>query len=246
MQSEAVNIGQTYKQGDLLLWEEYRRTKSPQARDKLLRRFDGVINSAVNKWAGPVPRQVLLSEDRMMAVKAFDSYNPKSGAALATHVTNHLKPLSRIVYTYQNTARIPENTAMRISAYNTAVENLKAFTGREPTTDELHQELGWSATDIARVRDYNRRDLVESGPTVEGSFFNNNDDDESDLVLAGVYAELLPEEKTLFELITGFNGRPAMSNAQIMKKMNWSQAQLSYKKSLLTKKIQSIQKRHGL
>ena len=238
-----VNSG--YKEADRLLWEKYRRTHSPADRDALLQRFNGIIQAAVNKWAGPVPRQVLLSEAKLLAIKAFDTYSPTAGAALATHVTNGLQPLSRIVYTYQNSARIPENTAMRIATYNSAVDTLKATYGREPTTDELHSELGWSAKEISKVRDYNHRDLVESGPTVDGDFFGDGND-ASEVSLAGIYAELTPEEKQLFEQITGYNHRPPMSNRQIMDKMGWTQAQLSYKKTLLTKKVRQLQQRYGL
>jgi len=87
-----------FKDEDLALWEQYKRTKSSVDRANLLRRFDPVIQSQVNKWAGPVPRDVLVNEAKLLAVKAFDSYDPSKGAALATHVTNNLAPISRIVY----------------------------------------------------------------------------------------------------------------------------------------------------
>lgn len=237
-------VNSAFKQDDKALWEQYKKGKTNSLRDELLKRFDGLIQAQVNKWAGPVPRQVLLSEAKLLAIKAFDSYDPKAGAALGTHLVNSLQPLSRIVYRHQNTARVPENTILRIHTYNTAVDNLKAFYGRSPTTDELHDELGWTSAEISRVRDYTKKNLIESGPKVDGDFFDKEDD--SDVILAGIYAELLPEEKTLFEYVTGFNNRPKLSNPQIMQRMGMSQAQLSYKKTLLTKKIKNIQQRYGV
>ena len=236
-------VNSSFKLDDQALWEQYRKNKSPQLRDELLKRFDGLIQSQVNKWAGPVPRQALVTEAKILAVKAFDTYKPNMGTALGTHVVNSLQPLSRIVYTHQNTMRIPENTAIKIQTYNTAVENLKAMYGRPPTTDELHSELGWNTKEIARMRDYSHKNLIESGPEISGDFFEKDDD--SDVMLAGIYAELLPEEKTLFEYITGYNNRPKLSNTQIKERMHMSQAQLSYKKTLLTKKIQGIMRRYG-
>ena len=238
-------VNSSFKLDDQALWEQYKKSKTPQLRDELLKRFDGLIQSQVNKWAGPVPRQVLVTEAKILAIKAFDTYKPNMGTALATHVVNSLQPLSRIVYTHQNTMRIPENTALKIQTYNTAVENLKATYGRQPTTDELHNELGWSAKEISKLRDYNKKNLIESGPEISGDFFED-DTDESDVILAGIYAELLPEEKTLFEYITGYNNRPVLNNKQIMNKMHMSQAQLSYKKTLLTKKIKQIQRKYGM
>ena len=248
-QSLVINISRntcvntSFRLDDQALWEQYIRNKSPQLRDELLKRFDGLIQSQVNKWAGPVPRQALVTEAKLLAIKAFDSYKPNMGTALGTHVVNGLQPLSRIVYTHQNTMRIPENTALKIQSYNTAVENLKAMYGRQPTTDELHSELGWTAKEISRLRDYSHKSLLESGPEVSGDFFDADDD--SDIYLAGVYAELLPEEKELFEMVTGYNGRQRLTNPEIMKKMRITQAQLSYRKSLLTKKVQAILKRYG-
>lgn len=238
-------VNSSFKLDDQALWEQYHKTKSTQVRDELLKRLDGLIQSQVNKWAGPVPRQVLLTEAKILAIKAFDTYKPNMGTALATHVVNSLQPLSRIVYTHQNTMRIPENTALKIQTYNTAVENLKATYGRQPTTDELHSELGWTTKEISKLRDYNKKNLIESGPEISGDFFDDDKDD-SDVVLAGVYAELLPEEKTLFEHITGYNNRPVLSNRQIMDRMHMTQAQLSYKKTLLTKKIQQIMRKYGM
>lgn len=230
---------------DLEMWREYKRNPTPQNRDKLVKQFDGVIHTQVNKWAGPVSRDVLMNEARLLAVKAFDSYNENSGASLATHLTNQLLPLSRIVYTYQNTARMPENVTQKVHTFNTANNMLKISLGREPTTDELHSELGWSASEITRIRDYNKRDLMESGPAVSGDFYKKNRDDEDDVVLGGIYFELTPDEKKLFEYTTGYNGAPVLTNPEIMKKLNLTQAQLSYKKTQLKNRIDQIMRKYG-
>lgn len=237
-------VNAAYRDQDLQLWRGYKTSRLPAARDALLKRFDGVLQSQVNKWAGPVPRQALLNEARLLALKAFDSFDPAKGTALSTHVVNSLQPISRMVYTYQNTARLPENLALKVSAYTSAVEELKSRHGREPTTDELHNELGWPAPEITRLRDYNHRDLLESGPEVSGDFFGDHADDD-DVVLGGIYYELLPDEKRLFEYATGYNGAPKLGNREIMERLGLSQARLSYRKTLLARKIDRIMSRSG-
>ena len=229
-----------YKDQDLELWQQYKTTKSPMALSALLKRMDPVIQSSVNKWSGAISRDVLLNEAKLLAVKAFDTYDPKKGTALATHLVTNLAPISRTVYTYQNTARMPENVTLKLHTYHTAVEHLKALHGREPSTDELHQELGWSAAEINRLRNYQRADLIESGPAVKGEmFFNTKDDDDEDL-LAAVFFDLLPDEKRLMEMVTGYNGHPKLDNQKIMQATGMSQAQLSYKKTQLTNKISAL------
>lgn len=234
---------QQQKEKDLELWREYKKTKSLQSRNQLLKNFDGLINSQVNKWSGPVPRNVLLNEAKIMAIKALDTYNEHKGTALSTHITNSLQPLSRIVYQHQNTARLPENITLRMNSYNSAKNYISSETGRDPTTDELTNELGWSPKEISRIEAYNRRDLVESGPEVTGDFYARKtyQDADEDL-LSAVYMELLPDEKKLFEHTTGFNNKKIMSNPELMKELNLSQSQLSYKKSLLKNKIDRVMK----
>ena len=231
------------KEKDLELWKEYKRTKSITVRNQLLNNFSGLINSQVNKWSGPISRGVLLTEAKILAIKALDTYNPDKGTALSTHITNNLQPLSRLVYQHQNTARLPENVTLRMNSFNAAKSFISSEKGREPTTDELQDELGWSSKEIGRIQSYNRKDLVESGPAVSGNFHSKKmyEDADEDL-LSAVYMELLPDEKKLFEHTTGFNNKPILNNPDLCKKLNISQSQLSYKKSLLKTKIDRILK----
>ena len=233
-----MSFSQNLKDDDLEAWRKYKKTRSTYDRDILLSRFRGAIESQVNKWAGPVPREVLSNQSKILAIKAFDSYQEGMGTALATHVINNLAPISRTVYTYQNTARLPENLTLKMHSYQAANEHLSSMFGRDPTTDELRDELGWNGTEINRIKDYNRKDLVESvGGVTDGFFSTETDADEA--VLAALYFDLLPQEKRLFELVTGYNGVSKRSNPEIMKELNINQAQLSYQKTQLKNKIQN-------
>ncbi len=229
------------KEKDLELWREYKRTGSKQARDQLLRNFDGLIQNQVNRWAGALPREVLRNKAKVLAIKAFDSYDENKGTALSTHVTNSLQPLSRLVYQHQNTARLPENVSLQMGSYQSAKSYLESEKGREPTTDELADELGWSPGEIGRIETYNRRDLLESGQQLAGDFYSRSQQQDHDEdILAAVYHELLPDEKRLFEYTTGFNNKPILSNPELMEELNLTQSQLSYKKTLLKNKIDRL------
>lgn len=234
-------VNDTLKSGDLELWAKYKSFPTPDNRSALLRRFENVIQSQVNKWAGPVSREVLTNEAKLLAVKAFDSYDSSKGTALATHVMNNLAPLSRVVYTAQNTARLPENIVLQIHSYGVAKEALTNRHGREPSYDELHQELGWPLKHIERMESYQRRNLVESGSPISAEAFYSDVEDRDSDVLAAVYHDLLPEEKTLFDMVTGgVHGGQALGNVEIMKRTGMTQAQLSYKKTLLKNKLDKL------
>ena len=234
-------------QQDLEAWKAYKANPNPQTRSALLRRFYGVIRSQVGKWAGPVPASVLESQAKLLALKAFDSYDPSKGAALATHVTNSLLPLSRTVYTYQNAARMPEHITMKVNTYNTAVNDFVALHGREPATDELHDRLGWKPAEITRIRDYNVRDLVESGGDVSGSFYDAQKfDDDDAMVLEGMYMTLSPEDKRIFEHTTGYNGAPILKVPEIGARLGMNTAQVAYRKTLIRKQLTEYMKRPSM
>ena len=237
-------VNSQFVNNDMAAWHEYRRNPTPQNRSNLLQRFSGLINGQVNKWTGSaVSRDVLLNEARLLAVKAFDNYKPESGASLATYLTNQLLPLSRVVYTHQNIARMPENLTQKVHTFSVANDMLKTTLGREPTTEELHNELGWTASEISRVRDYNHSDLIESGPKVTSDFYGNtNVFDDDEVLLGGIYFELTPDEKQLFEHVTGYNGVRKLSNPELMKKFKCTQSQLSYRKTQLRKHIDTLLK----
>lgn len=224
---------------DMQLWEKYKQTKSPMDRDALLKHMQPLIQKQVSKWTGNVPSNVLMTQATLLVAKGLDSYNPDKGAALSTHVVNCMAPISRTVYTYQNTARIPENITLRLNSYNTAKDHLVTSLGRDPNVAELHQELGWGVNELNRMDNYVRKDLVESVGGLNESFYGDNESIEDDL-LASLYFSLTPNEKNLFECITGYNGKPKLDNPGIMKKLGLSQAQLSYQKTLLTNKIAKL------
>lgn len=224
---------------DFQLWEKYNKTKFKPDRDALLKRMDPLIQVSVNKWAGPVPRDVLVNEAKILAMKSFDTYDPNRGVKLSTHVTNNLAPISRVVYTHQNVARLPENILLRTHAYQTALEHITATKGREPTTDELHEELGWSVPEIARIGTQIRKDLVESVGGLDDTFYPSHEQDAMEIMIA-VYMSLNPSEKKLFEYTTGFNGHPILKNAAIMRRLGITQSQLSYRKTLLKNKVDGL------
>jgi DNA-directed RNA polymerase specialized sigma subunit len=229
----------TQKQRDLELWEKYKASKSPMDRDALLKHLEPLIHRQVNKWAGPVPRNTLLTQAKLLAAKSLDTYDPSKGTALSTHVVNGMNPISRTVYTYQNTARMPENITLKQNTYNAAKDHLVTTLGRDPSVDELHGTLGWNVNELNRMETYTRKDMVESVGGLNDTFYSGNASIEDD-ILASVFFSLTPDEKQLFEHTTGYNGKPVLNNDQLIKKLGISQAQLSYRKTLLTNKLQKL------
>jgi DNA-directed RNA polymerase specialized sigma subunit len=226
----------TRQQEDYELWEEWRKSKDPQVLTSLLDRLNPLIHREVVKWGSAVPRVALESKARGLTVQALDTYDPNKGAAIGTHVASRLRKLSRFVYPYQNVARLPENKQLLYNTFTVAKNKVFDTVGREATTDELVDELGWTPKKVSDFqRSFERRELVES----EGAF--SDDDPMGDNLVDFYYHGLAPMDKSLFEDVTGYGGKPILNNAQIMKKHNLTQGQLSYQKRKLIDSIKGIQ-----
>jgi DNA-directed RNA polymerase sigma subunit (sigma70/sigma32) len=166
----------------------------------------------VNKFnASPIPRAALETEAKMLALNAFDSYDP-SKAQLNTHVTNHLKHLQRYVLNYQNVGKIPESRGLAISKFENVKSNLAEDLGRDPTAVELSDTLQWSLPEVERMSIELRKDLTIM--QIEDSFDSGGFYDDTIEERPGVknalefaYFDATPEEKKILEYTFGIKGQ---------------------------------------
>ena len=224
------------QQQDLELWREWKRTGRSDTLKKLLDRLQPLIYREVAKWGSTVPPAALESKGRLLTVEALKTYNPNRGAAIGTHVTARLRKLSRHVYPHQNVARLPENKQLMFNTVTVAQNNLQDTLGREPSVNELADELKWAPKKVADFqRAFGRRELVES----EGAFLETDDD--TSVLTDFFYHGLPPDDQRLFEDITGYGGKPPVSNTNLRNKYKMTQGQLSYKKRKFTEDVRNIQ-----
>jgi DNA-directed RNA polymerase specialized sigma subunit len=224
------------KDKDIAVWREWKGNQTENNMQKVLDRMNPVVQGEVNRWSGTLARPLLELEAKRLASEAIKSYSPGRGAALATHVTNRLRKLSRISYTHQNVARIPEYQTMQFHTYQSAKSDLEDKLGREPSGAELSQQLGWSRPYLSRFQTSLRTEFLESGEPPP--IFDKPSDDAR--VIDFIYNDLPPQQQTIFQHTTGYMGSPVLSNRQLMKKLRLSQGQLSYQKRLLTNHIKDL------
>jgi len=229
---------------DLKLWRQWSRTHSSADLQRLLDQVKPVILSQVNRWAGGLSRPMLETRAKILATEAIKSYKPERGAALATHITNQLQRLSRLVYTHTQAARLPEHKAVSMASFHVAQEALKDEFGRDPTTPELADHLGWSNRRAeAFDQAYGRKELLTSGEFTPSSFPIA---DQEDPLVGFVFHDMAPKTQKLFASVTGYGGKPALSNPELMAKFKLTQGQLSYQKRKLTELFQdAMQRGHG-
>jgi hypothetical protein len=230
------------KTRDIELWEAYKANPGPHTLQPLMQQLDPVIQSEVNRWAGAISRPVLETKAKGLALEAIKSYNPNAGAALATHVTNRLKKISREVYTHQDAVRVPEYKKLKFNAYHRSTEELMSLNGREPTDVELADHLGWSRKMVADVQRSMRPELIESLDTGAGLFERKSvwGSDSDDGLVDMLYFDMDPIDKLIFEHSTGYSGKPILSNPQLAAKTGLTQGQLSYRKRRIIDKVSEI------
>lgn len=223
------------KTTDLELWKKWKASRSPSDLQNLLDQLNPIIMREVLKWAPSISRSFLEMEGKRLAVEAFDLFNPAAGAALSTYLTSRLQKLSRVVYSTQNTARLSETKNLLYQNYAASLNTLKDLHGREPSSDELADHLGWSLKRLAKFqREAHRKEFVESEDHPESEH-------EEDHLTDYIYHDLTPLQKSIFEYRTGYLGMPRLSGNQITNKLNITQGQLSHQLTLIEKAILKAQ-----
>jgi len=226
------------KTTDIELWRQWKKSKAPGDLQRLLTQMNPLLLREVNKWAPSMSRSYLESEAKRLAVDAFESYDPNQGTALSTYVASRLPKLSRAVYSTQNTARLSETKNLLFHTYHTASNDLRDRYGREPTNEELSDLLGWSPKKLEQFqRQSQRKEFVESEE-------HPDSEDAEDTLVDYIYHDLPPLQKSVFEYSTGYQGKPKLSGSDIMKKLNITQGQLSYQKSLIVQAVQRAKAGH--
>ena len=200
------------KEKEFKLWEDWSSNQDYKARNELLTSLNPLLMKQVNKYnASPIPRTALETEARVLALNAFDSYDPAK-AQLNTHVTNHLKHLQRFVLNYQNVGKIPESRGLAISKFQNIQSNLTEDLGRDPTAVELADELKWSIPEVERMTVELRKDLtimqVEDAMD-SGGFYDDTIEERPEVLnaLEFVYFDASPEEKKILEYSFGIKGQ---------------------------------------
>jgi hypothetical protein len=225
-----------YGERDVELWKKWHRGRQDADLQALLQQLDPLVQSEVNRWAGSLARPLLELDAKRLAAEAIQSYDPHKGAALGTHVANRLKKLSRLSYTHQNIGRIPEHQTLKFHSFQLSQENLKDKLGRDPTTNELSEDLGWSKPYLDRFQRSMRKEFVESGAMPP--IFDSGAGDSGMIDFA--YNDMNPMHKKMFEHTTGYGGAKILDNQDLMKKLKLTQGQYSYQKRQLVDQLEQV------
>jgi len=238
LDKEAAKVTPEAKSYELDLWKQWKQNNEhPDYLRPLLQSFKPLISSVANSWASraDLPPEAVHAEFKKQAVEAFRTYNPNMGAQLNTWVTRRMRKAQRWVSQYQDPLRIQENRYYQTGAWDNAKSLLDEQLGREPTTREMAEHLGWSEAEAGRMEMEKRRSTFSTG--FEGYDQTSIMPSREAEKLRLIRYDLGPEELQVFDYTVGNNGKPQLRPGEIAKKLGISPSKVTRIRASIAKKL---------
>ena len=126
----------------------------------------------------------LINEGNMGLMKAVERFDPSKGGKLSTYASWWIKQsIKRALANQSKTIRLPVHMVDRVTQIRRSAGKISEKLGREPTDDELAEELSMPAARISHLRNVSHRPASLDSPI--------NDEDGSTL------GEVVPDEQSV-------------------------------------------------
>jgi DNA-directed RNA polymerase specialized sigma subunit len=217
----------------------WKKQPSPKTRGMLLRAVDPVISTALHSYApkgGPNSR----SQARLMAMKAFESYEPTQGS-LKTHLLSQLRGLQRVQGRSQQIISIPERVVLDRQHLTEEEKVLRDRLGRDPSDGEIAGATGLSLKRINYIRQ--AQPGVATGSIMDdtGTPFSPQSNmpgvDMPGMVWEEmIYNDLGPTNQAIMDFGLGLHGSPVLDNREIAQRLGITPSAVTQRKT----KIQAM------
>jgi RNA polymerase primary sigma factor len=139
---EEVKLARKIKRGDA------------QARAHMVRANLRLVVKIARDYQGlGLPLLDLISEGNIGLMKAVERFDPKKGGKLSTYAAWWIKQsIKRALANQSKTIRLPVHLVDKISKIRRVAIQMSEELGREPTDDELAEEIGMSSSKVAQLK----------------------------------------------------------------------------------------------
>jgi DNA-directed RNA polymerase specialized sigma subunit len=202
--------------------------------DQLIKEHKKLIDLEAARYATNLPLIAVKAEAYKLAKEAAKTYNPASGNKFSTHLVNNLKKLSRMSTQYGSIVRNPENVQFGYNKIQKTEKDLEHTLGRPATVEEIAHHTGFSIKATDQMLQ-SKKSVTGLSNLVNAPTYNSNQNEEW---MAFVYHDLSEKDKLIFEHKTGYGNKPILSNIELAKKLNISQATLSNRLKIINKTLE--------
>ena len=163
----------------------------PEARERMINSNLRLVVTIAHDYANlGLPLLDLISEGNIGLTKAVERFEPGKGAKLSTYAMWWIKQsIKRALANQSKTIRLPVHLVDKVAKVRRVSLQMSDELGREPTDDELSEEIGIASDKVARLRSVGIRPASLDAPI--------GDDDSTE------FGEVIGDEdaQTPFELL---------------------------------------------
>lgn len=207
---------------------------TPDTYAELMKSLEPTISSALRTHGGGDP--ALLTKARILASEAVRSYDVKRGAALNSHVFNHLQRLNRVRAQRGQAIHVPESMEVDRRRIHTYSQSYIEQHGVDPSNRKISDGVALS---LKRVRQ-----ATGSGEAPESQFLSDKGDavaqkrDPYDIWVEYVHHDLAEKDRRVLEWATGYKGAVLLPKTEIAKRLKISPAAVSQRITRIQKKLE--------
>jgi RNA polymerase primary sigma factor len=130
------------------------KNKDKKAREQMIKANLRLVVKIAHDYEGfGLPLLDLINEGNIGLMKAVERFDPAKGGKLSTYAAWWIKQsIKRALANQSKTIRLPVHLVDKISKMRRTALKLQEEFGREPTDEELGEELGISAARVAQLR----------------------------------------------------------------------------------------------
>ena len=185
---EEIELADRIKKGD------------KKAREQMIKANLRLVVKIAHDYEGlGLPLLDLINEGNIGLMKAVERFDPAKGGKLSTYGAWWIKQsIKRALANQSKTIRLPVHLVDKISKMRRTAMKLQEVLGREPTDEELAEELGMTASRVAQLRTAAIRPASLDAP-IGDEDSNNFSEVVQDENAATPYQEL--EEKTVSAML---------------------------------------------
>ncbi len=138
---------------ELKLWKEYKKSKSPELRDKFIRQYMPLVKYVAGKVSVGMPESVefddLVSFGQFGLLDAIKKYDPDKNVKFKTYAVTRIR--GSIFDELRTLDWVPRSVRQKSKEMEDTIVELESKLGRTATTAEIAQEMGVSVAEYQNM-----------------------------------------------------------------------------------------------